>query len=193
MLKTVIRVVWTLFVLQSGLVLGQTPRLDGSTDKAADDSFAAMVKAAPAIQRQALLIALVQINMEGVQSAEEAIKTDASRHPSAARVRLKINGMTADEIIALGAAAQTTTPGLKVKIDDRGDDPGVPADLLRPFAGGAPREQLAGTTWDIEQTANGTHEHFVYPSMRTARPTPSRPTASPAGSVAGRHQARNSG
>jgi hypothetical protein len=104
------------------LVAGaQVLRVDGSSDEAADKSFGDMVNSENPEQRRKLLTALVQINMEGVKNVGQAEASEASHHPSAARVRKKIDGMTAEQIIALGAQAQGTSPGLHVVIRDQSD------------------------------------------------------------------------
>lgn len=76
-------------------------RIDASSDAAAAASFARMIEPLPAGKRQELQIAILVLNMDGVSSAYEAIQDPALRRPSIERIKDRVAGMTADEIIAL--------------------------------------------------------------------------------------------
>src|SRR6185312_14053697 len=86
--------VFLAFFLLPAIAIADALRIDGSSDKAADESFGAMVNAESGEERQKLLIALVEINVAGMPGLGEAEASEASHHPSAARVREKIGGMT---------------------------------------------------------------------------------------------------
>jgi hypothetical protein len=135
---------------------GQVIRVDGSSDAAANESFQRMVSSLKPDEQQALLIALIQINMGGAESAQDMLREPKMQHPSAAQVKDKIAGMTATEIIAY---ANKTS---KTKAFVEGQEPGVPADLLRPLVGGAPSSDLADTTWVLEDNINGHIKRDVY-------------------------------
>lgn len=142
---------WSSFTWAWGAI-----RIDGSSDEAANRTFQRMVKSLKPDQQQALVIALLQINFIGVQSVTEAAGSGDLQKPSAARVKDKIAGMTAPEIIAFAKNNATTTAFVE------GEEPGVPQELLRPLAGGPSSADLADTTWTIEDTINGHITRDVY-------------------------------
>jgi hypothetical protein len=76
-------------------------RIDASSDAAAAASFARMVESLPASRRKELQIAILVLNMDGVSSAYEAIRNPALQRPSIERIKDRVAGMTADEIIEL--------------------------------------------------------------------------------------------
>ena len=132
-------------------------RLDGSSETAANRSFQRMMQTLKPAEQQALVVAIVQINLIGVESAEEVAANPSLRQPSVARVRDRIAGMTAQEIIAYSKKNATTTATV-----GEGHDPGVPPELLRPLAGGAPSHDLSDSTWVIDDTINGHRKRDVY-------------------------------
>jgi hypothetical protein len=144
-------VAWSSFTWAWGAI-----RIDGSSDEAANRTFQRMMKSLKPDQQQALVIALLQINFIGVESVTEAARSADLQNPSAARVKDKIAGMTAPEIIAFSKNNATTTAFVE------GEEPGVPQELLRPLAGGPPSTNLADTTWTIEDTINGHIKRDVY-------------------------------
>ena len=76
-------------------------RFDGSSDAAAEASWTRMVNGAPAAQRQKLLIAMLKLNLDGVDSAYQVVGNPEFDELGIARIKDKIDGMTANEIIAL--------------------------------------------------------------------------------------------
>lgn len=122
-------------------------RLDGSSDSAAVRSFKQMMDARPDA-RMHLAMAMLQLNMVGVSSAAEMMADPELRNPSIARVRDEVDGLTADEIIALAAAT-----GVQTFMAD--EEPGIRADLLAPLSEGPAAWPLAGTTWLITSDING--------------------------------------
>jgi hypothetical protein len=134
----------------------QPIRIDGSTEAAADASFQQMIQSLKPDEQQALAIALVQINLAGATSAEDMLRTPSMRNPSAGHIRTKIDGMSAAEIIDYAKTVATTKAFIK------GQEPGVPKDLLRPLVGGAPSNDLADTVWVIDDTINGQSKRDAY-------------------------------
>ncbi len=131
-------------------------RIDGSSDAAAERSFQRMLSGLqPEVQKE-LLIALVQINMIGAKSATDVLNDPGLQHPSAARIKDRIVGMTASEIIELARNTATT------KAFVRGAEPGVPTDLLRPLQKVTASQELADTSWVIEDDVNGHLQRSVY-------------------------------
>lgn len=76
-------------------------RLDATSDATAQRSFQRMVDSADATGKQDLAFAMLKLNMEGVQSAYEVVQQPDLQTLSIARVKDRVAGMTADEIIAL--------------------------------------------------------------------------------------------
>ena len=84
-------------------------RIDGSSDSAANESFKRMLTQLPTDRQRKLLAAVVQLNMAGVHSAYEVVGNPELQTMSAARVKERIAGMTADEIVEY--AKQSYKPG----------------------------------------------------------------------------------
>lgn len=97
-LKTAL--VGMLTFLVFGVAVASDPvRLDGSSDQAALDSFDLM-RAELSQKKQAdLVFAVLKINMDGVGSASEMLANPALRETTVARIRDRVDGMTAEEII----------------------------------------------------------------------------------------------
>jgi len=84
-------------------------RIDGSSDSAANESFKRMLAQLPTDRQRKLLSALVQLYVSGVHSAYEVVDNPKFQNMSAAGVKDKIAGMTADEIVEY--AKQSHKPG----------------------------------------------------------------------------------
>ncbi|MGY4516546.1 hypothetical protein [Lysobacter sp. HA18] len=76
-------------------------RIDGSTDVRAKASFNHMVDAASPERARELQVAVLLTVMDGVGSAREMLSRPELRSPSIALIKDRVNGMTADELIAL--------------------------------------------------------------------------------------------
>lgn len=133
-------------------------RIDGSSDAAANRSFQRMLESLKPDKQQALMIAVLQINLIGVESVEDMAGNPDLQHPSAARIRTKIAGMSAPEIVDFAKKTSTTT----AHVQGEETEPGVPPELLRPLAGGAPLHDLADTTWVVDDEINGHMKRDVY-------------------------------
>jgi hypothetical protein len=140
----------------SSFAWGGQIRIDGSSDDAANRSFQRMMSSLKPDKQQQLAVAFIQINMTGVNSVYEALNDPGLQHPSAARIKDKIAGMTASEIIEF--ARKTATAQVFIK----GQEPGVPADLTRPLVGGTPTRALADSVWVIDENINGHVKRDVY-------------------------------
>lgn len=79
--------------------LSQALRLDATSDVTAQKSFDKMLDQSSAKKQQDLTIAMVKLNMVGVKSAHEVVENPALQKPTIARVKDRVAGMTADEII----------------------------------------------------------------------------------------------
>lgn len=88
---------------------GEPLRLDASSDAAAEESFKRMADRLGAKRQQKLEIAILQINMIGVNSAYETVANPELRRVSVARIKDRIAGMTADEIIDFANRNSTVT------------------------------------------------------------------------------------
>jgi len=129
-------------------IAGEPTRLDGSSDSAAERSFKQMMDAQEPDAKMQLAMAMLQLNMAGVSSAEEMMADPELRNPSIARVREQVDGMSADEIIALAS-------GSGVQTFIAGQEPGIDPDLLAPLSEGPVEWPLAGTVWLITSDING--------------------------------------
>lgn len=90
-----------------GLHAGKAARLDASTVDSTQASFERMLQGLPAARRSALLGAVLLINLEGVRSARELAANPDLQDLSVLRIKHRIDGMTADEIIALADTLDT--------------------------------------------------------------------------------------
>ena len=86
---------------------GEPLRLDASSDTAAEESFKRMADRLGAKRQQKLLI--------GVNSAYETVANPELRKMSVARIKDKIAGMTADEIIDFANRNST----VKIEVQSR--------------------------------------------------------------------------
>lgn len=82
-------------------------RIDASSDAAAEASWKKMTQEAASEKKQKLIIALLQINLAGVGSAYEAAANPELESFGIARVKDRVAGLTADEIIELGNRVST--------------------------------------------------------------------------------------
>lgn len=82
-------------------------RIDASTEATTRASIMQMTKSLSPRKQQALQIAVMLLNMEGVSSAYEVVNNPELQHPSIERIRDTVSGMTADEIIRLSKRVKT--------------------------------------------------------------------------------------
>lgn len=82
-------------------------RIDATSNDTADATFNAMIREASASEREALMVAMLKINFAGVQSAFEVARNPDLRKPSIARIKDRVAGMTADEIIEYSEKVST--------------------------------------------------------------------------------------
>ena len=76
-------------------------RIDASSIESAEDSYKAMTRGQSHAKKQELAIAVLVLNMEGVTSAYEVVGNPELQSPSIGRIKDRVAGMTAAEIIAL--------------------------------------------------------------------------------------------
>ncbi|MDE2036848.1 MAG: hypothetical protein KGI95_27600 [Pseudomonas sp.] len=78
-------------------------RIDSSSPQAAEASYETMMKGRSEADRQKLALAVLMINMQGAKSAYDVVNNPDLQSPSIARIREKVAGMTAEQIIELAA------------------------------------------------------------------------------------------
>lgn len=93
---------------------GQGIHIDASSDAAANRSLQRMLSSMDTTQKTQLADAIVQLNKTDAGSAGADSANSASQKASAARIKDKIAGMTASEIIEL-AHRTATTPASPAK------------------------------------------------------------------------------
>lgn len=96
-----------LFFFMHAAIAAEPLRIDGSTDQSANESFKRMIEEASPEKSRELQMAGLLIIMDGVGSAKEAIDRPELRNPSISLVKDRVNGMTADELIALSKKSTT--------------------------------------------------------------------------------------
>ena len=124
-------------------------RIDASSDRKVETSYKRMFRSLDAQRQMQLQIAVLQLNMVGVSSASEMLANPELKNPSPVRIKDRIGGLDADEIIRLAAETATT----RVVIE--GQEPGVPVELLRPLAAGDVTRALGATRWKLVTDING--------------------------------------
>lgn len=90
-------------------------RLDATSDTTAQESYEKMMRQASEKQQQALAVAMLKLNMAGVQSAYEVVQDKDLQSVSIARIKDRVAGMTADEIIALAERTSDVKVDVKTK------------------------------------------------------------------------------
>ena len=85
---------------------GQGIHIDASSDAAANRSLQRMLSSMDTNEKTQLSDAIVQLNKDAGSAGADA----AAQKPSAARIKDKIAGMTASEIIDLAHRTAATTP-----------------------------------------------------------------------------------
>ena len=90
-------------------------RLDATSDATAQVSYEKMMRQAGEKQQKALAVAMLKLNMAGVQSAHEVVQDKDLQSLSIARIKDRVAGMTAEEIIALAER----TSDVKVDVKSR--------------------------------------------------------------------------
>ena len=82
-------------------------RLDASSDEAAVASYKKMQSRLPQEKQMQLAFSVLAINMIGIESAYELVAHPDRDTMGVARIKDRIAGMTADEILAYAAANAT--------------------------------------------------------------------------------------
>lgn len=88
---------------------GQPPRIDASSNATAVSSWNVMLNSVSPTEKQKLLEAMLKINLAGVQSAKELVNNPSVDHLGIVRIKDKVAGLTADQIIKLGDQVSTVT------------------------------------------------------------------------------------
>jgi hypothetical protein len=97
-------VVCASFLFAGAAAAAQGIHIDGSSEAAANRSYQRMVNSLDGKNKDALITAVLQLNMVGVESAG-----DAPANATAGRIRDRIGGLTAAEIVELAHRTATNT------------------------------------------------------------------------------------
>ncbi|KRG75742.1 hypothetical protein ABB30_11355 [Stenotrophomonas ginsengisoli] len=107
----------TLFTLLLGTTLAAcassgsekaTLTLDASNAATAEASYKQMQRSLPQAKQVELAMAVMAINFIGVNSAYEVVNNPELQQPGVARIKDRIAGMSAEQIIAYAASNSTT-------------------------------------------------------------------------------------
>jgi membrane-bound lytic murein transglycosylase B len=93
----------------------QSVRLDAASDSTAQQSFDKMLSQSSTKRQQELAIAVLKLNMSGVKSAHDVVRRPELQHPSILRIKDRVAGMTADEIIDLA----DRTSNVKIEVQSK--------------------------------------------------------------------------
>jgi hypothetical protein len=89
-------------------------KIDASSDAAVEQSMRSMLAESNTQEKQQLLIAVLKLNLVGVSGAREMVANPELQNLSAARIKQRIAGMTAHEIIALADRTPTQIKTVEV-------------------------------------------------------------------------------
>ncbi|MBS3895342.1 DUF6694 family lipoprotein [Silanimonas sp.] len=84
-------------------------RLDATSVQSAEATFQKMTNELPRSKQQELVMAIIAINLIGVLSAHEAVTNPELRTPSIGRIKDRVAGMTAEEILQYAAEVSTVS------------------------------------------------------------------------------------
>lgn len=82
---------------------GDVVRIDATSKETADASFKSMMDGRSTSDQQKLAMAVLMLNMEGVKSAYDIVRNPELQEPSISRIKDKVAGLTADQIIELAS------------------------------------------------------------------------------------------
>lgn len=91
-----------LLATSDALAARKAVTLDGSSDRAAQRSYQKMFRGRSDAEKLALALAVAKINLEGINSAYELVASPARDDLGITRIRERVNGLSAEQIIALG-------------------------------------------------------------------------------------------
>lgn len=74
--------------------------IDAQSEESAQRTYEQMFQRLPEGKRMELQMAILQLNMDGVGSASEMLADPELRNPGIKRIRARVAGMSADQIIA---------------------------------------------------------------------------------------------
>ena len=86
---------------------GEPLRIDGSSDASVQASWNRMLARANRQTKQKLQVALLQLNLSGVNSAYEVVNNPDLQNISIVHIKDKVAGLTAEEIIDLANRTST--------------------------------------------------------------------------------------
>jgi hypothetical protein len=105
-----------LVLLGATTALAREPvRIDAASEQAADASYKQMVGTLSQRQQIELAVAVIQLNMAGKTSAYDVVSDKSLQSPTAGRIKDRIAGMSADEIIALSHTAADVTTTVEIE------------------------------------------------------------------------------
>jgi hypothetical protein len=105
-----------LLLLFVGLVHAKDPvRIDASSNESAQASWDRMTAEIDGKKNQQLQIAMVQLNLVRVNSASEVVSNPELQNLSVVRIKDKVAGLTADEIIELANRTSNVKVNVEVK------------------------------------------------------------------------------
>jgi hypothetical protein len=112
-LSSIVFVAFTVLGVASLPFAHEVARIDASSNAAAQKSFERMNMQLSKKRQQDLAVAVVEINTIGVNSANEVIDNPELQNMGIQRIKERVSGMTADEIIKYANANAT----VKLHID----------------------------------------------------------------------------
>ena len=92
-------------------------RIDGSSAASAEASWKRMLDQAAPRERMALLTAMVEINLQGVETAYDVAGNKDLHKLSISRIRDKVDGMTAGELLEY--ADEVSTVDIELEVSPR--------------------------------------------------------------------------
>lgn len=128
-------------------------RVDATSDKTFQRSFARLNNALSDKQQQQLMFAVLKINLEGVETAKELLQRENELSLSAIAIKDRLHGLNYQGIIELSQSVQS----VEVRLEGDEPSPGLTAEFSAPLASMPAMQDatLADTAWLLTTNSNG--------------------------------------
>jgi hypothetical protein len=128
------------------------PRVDASSEAAFQSSLRRIMSGLSYDEKQKLQLAMLTLMLSDLTSAEQLVQNTKYHKMSPVAFRERFAGLSYEDIL------RKATSQSSVKVTVPGDEPGVPAELLKPLQSDPSIKataQLAGSRWELTTNING--------------------------------------
>ncbi|MDZ7904131.1 MAG: DUF6694 family lipoprotein [Rheinheimera sp.] len=136
----------------AGPSVNEVPRVDASSEATFQSSLRRITSGRTEDEKQKLQLAMLAIMLSDLTSAQQLVDNVKYQKMSPASFRDRFAGLSYEEILNKANVKSS------VKVSVAGDEPGVPAELLKPLQSDPSIKaslQLAGSRWALTTNING--------------------------------------